>query len=510
MEVNFQIYHHWRSKCVRKEEIMKYYVGIDIGTSSAKLTLINGEGDLIKESSREYRLMEPQAGWKEIDPETWMAAVAEAMRELLRGEDAAQVEAIGVTGQMHTVVVIGQDGRPLRPALMWNDTRTAGRVPEIKERIRQLPNVSYISNIISTGSPAMNLLWLKEQEPETFQKIRKFMIGPDYIVYQLTGSIQTDFCEASTSSLLDLKKGEWSEEIRQLLDFPAAIYPDIRGTNEIAGTVSKEWTAWFGFRPGVKVIVGTGDNPAAAIATGCFAGRYPVLSLGTSGVLMFPRETIDFDARGKNIMVSFDGEQMQILVQGVVQSCGSSMNWWMKDILQVKSFDKETAADTAHLGEGSLLFYPHLVGDKTIYADASLRGGFFGIGTETTRKEMTVAVMEGIAFGVRQLTEVMNIPKKALENLKITGGGSRNEVWMQIFANVLDVKVEQLSAGAGAGYGIALSAAAAMGRMSMEQMILRTVKTKKVFSPVQYNVKIYNKKYRTYLKIHDAMKQIFE
>lgn len=194
---------------------MEYYVGIDIGTSSAKLTLIDEEGAIIKESTREYEILEPHPGWKEIDPETWMQAVDEAMEELLREENSVAVKAIGVTGQMHTVVFIGKDGKSIRPALMWNDTRTAPTLPGIRQKIQDSPKVSYIANIISTGSPAMNLLWLKENEPEQFHKIDKFLIGPDYIVYRLTGRCQTDYCEASTSSLFDLNSGEWSPEIRK-------------------------------------------------------------------------------------------------------------------------------------------------------------------------------------------------------------------------------------------------------------------------------------------------------
>ena len=488
---------------------MRYYLGIDIGTSSAKLTLIDDLGNIKDERSEEYRILEPQAGWKEIDPDTWMQAVDKAMLEILDGKDADLVDGIGVTGQMHTVVFIGQDGNSIRPALMWNDTRTAQRVPQVKEQIRSIPEVSHIANVISTGSPAMNLLWLKENEANHFDEIKKFLIGPDYIVYRLTGSFQTDYCEASTSSLLDLNQGVWSEEIRQLLDFPKTIYPEIKGSNEIAGQVSEEWSKRYGFHSGVKVIVGTGDNPAAAISTGCFSEKYPVLSLGTSGVLMYPKEKIDFSAKGKNIMFSFDRKETQILVQGVVQSCGNSMNWWMKNIIESKDYARETDMDLSHLGENKLLFYPHLTGDKTIYADPSLRGSFLGIGTETTRKDMTIAVMEGIAFGVKQLTEVMKMSKETIENLKITGGGSKNEIWMQIFADVLGVKTEQLEAGAGAGYGMALCAAAACGNISMNQIISKTVKVKKVFSPRKYNVKLYEEKYLNYLKIHDALKQIF-
>lgn len=490
---------------------MEQYIGIDIGTSSAKLTLIDEAGKIRKESSREYGIDEPAPGWKEIDPEIWMNAAEDAMKELLLGEDPESIKAIGVTGQMHTAVFLGWDGRSIRPALMWNDTRTIDLVKEAKEKIRKVPEVSYISNIISTGSPAVNLLWLKQNEPEHFQQMKTFLIGPDYIVYRLTGQCQTDYCEASTSSLFDLKAGRWSPEIREILGFPEAIYPKVKGSKETAGYVTDVWRRKFGFRQQVRVIVGTGDNPAAAISTGCFSYLYPVLSLGTSGVLMFPKEQMDFGAKGKNIMFSVDGKKILTLVQGVIQSSGSSYGWWVRQILGTKDFSAETSGmDLGKLGENDLIFYPHLVGDKTIYADPALRGAMVGIGTETTRQDMTAAVMEGICLGVRQLAEVMNIDRTALGNLKVTGGGSKNSVWMQILADVLNTKVEQLKNSAGAGYGVALMAAASdRTDEDLEQLIGSTVETKKSFYPREYNAGLYEKKYQKYAKLYKALTEVF-
>lgn len=490
---------------------MKYYIGIDIGTSSAKLLLVNETGEVIRESSRVYKVLEPRPGWKEIEPDIWIYAVEEAMGELLSNIETKNVKAIGVTGQMHTVVFLNKDGKSIRPALMWNDTRTASLVASMKEKIQNIPKISYISNIISTGSPAANLFWLKENEPQQFEKINKFLIGPDYIVYCLTGKYQTDYCEASTSSLCDLEQGKWSQEMRKLCGFSETIYPKIRGSAEIVGNIKREWQEKYNLRADVKVITGTGDNPAAAIATGCFLKKYPVLSLGTSGVLMFPKDKIEFSAKGKNILFSFDGKSIMVLVQGVVQSCGSSVAWWMNQILNTKDYNEETdEINIEKLGENSLLFYPHLVGDKTIYANPNLRGGFFGIGTETTRKDMTLAVIEGICFGVKQLTEIMNIPREKLEGLKVMGGGSKNEIWMQILADILDVEVVQLEGVSGAGYGVALTAAvASSSNISMEQILDYSVKMKKTFSPREYNVKLYWEKYKKYKKIYEAMQQVF-
>lgn len=488
---------------------MEYYIGIDIGTSSAKSLLMDSAGKIIKTSVRTYEISERCPGWKEINPELWMQTVDETLSELLEDVDSTKVMAIGVTGQMHTVILMDEVGSPVRPALMWNDTRTASMLLGIKEKIRSIGEISYIADIISTGSPAVNLLWVKENEPDNFLKTKKFLIGPDYIVSRLTGQYQTDYCEASTSSLFDLKKCEWSPEIRELFGFPEEIYPNVKGSGQIAGTVLPEYQAKYHLSPSVKVIVGTGDNPAAAISTGCLAKNETVLSFGTSGVMMFPRKKVSFEAKGKNILFSMDGEEISVLVQGAVQSCGSSMGWWVEKILQTTDYNGETEGiDTEHLGEGSVLFYPHLSGDKTIYANPRLRGCFIGIGTDSGRKEMMTAVMEGICFAVKQLTEEMDIPLEALTDLKVTGGGAKNRVWMQILADVLNTSVIQLENNSGAGYGIALAAASAVCGKTIDEMVDGLLTEKERFTPRPYNAKLYQKNYERYLCIYDAVRRI--
>lgn len=488
-----------------------YYIGIDIGTSSTKMTLIDEKGTIINEVSEEYQISEPQPGWKEIHPDVWMNAIENRMPQLLERCNSQEVGAIGVTGQMHTIILLDEHGNVIRPALMWNDIRTKDMMSTLKSKIREIPSISYISNIISTGSPAANLLWVKKHEPDNFKRIYKFLIGPDYIVYRLTNHYQSDFCEASTSSLYDLYEKKWSKDMQDLFDLPETIFPEIRGTQEVSGTLKKEWMDKFHLNENTKVIVGTGDNPAAAISTGCFSNHYPVLSIGTSGVLMYPKDTLDATSKGKNILFSFDASHISILVQGVVQSAGNSMAWWMKKILNTSDFQAETSnIDFDTFSKNKLIFYPHLSGDKTIYADPNLTGAFIGLQTSTTRKEMSIAVMEGIAMAVKQLCDVMHIPKNVLEGLRITGGGSKNDVWMQIISNVLNVKVQQLESGSGAGYGIALVAASVCEEnLSLKDFIQTTIKIKKVFYPQKNYVELYENKYKKYLKIYDALQFIY-
>ena len=486
-----------------------YFIGIDLGTSSVKVVLADRSGGMIGEAGRDYRISQPAGGWKEIWPEIWWEAVESALTELLEHMDASQVEGIGITGQMHTVVMLDQDGKAIRPALMWNDTRTKELVPEMKEKIGRT-EVSYINKFISTGSPAANLLWFKENEPELFSRLAHFLIGPDYLVYRFTGVYGTDYCEASTSSLYDLIKREWSPAMRKITGLPESVYPEVRGSAEDAGIILPEIASHFHLNPNAVVITGTGDNPAAAIPTGCLGRGYPVFSMGTSGVLMYPKETPDFDAKGKNILFSFDGKTFHTIVQGVIQSCGSGYSWWNRDILCQDFREADKEIDLNKAGESELLFYPHLVGDKNIYADPELKGAFLGLSTDTGRAEMTQAVMEGIAFGLKQLMEEMQVKTEDMEELKVIGGGSRSRVWMQILADVLNFPVEQMEGNVGAGYGMALLAAYRCGAIpALEGIAKRSVSVKERFWLRAYHAELYRKKYRQYLRIYGAMKTIF-
>ena len=489
--------------------MMANFIGIDLGTSSVKLILTDETGKVLAEAGEDYALLQPRPGWKEIDPETWWDAFCRAMDSLLKDADGRNVAGIGVTGQMHTVVLLDENGKSIRPALMWNDTRTRNLIPGMRERVVGKEALS-IRGILSTGSPAANLLWLRREEPENFRRLYKFLIGPDYLVYRLTGAYGTDYCEASTSSLYDSLSRKWSPLMREIVRLPENVYPEVRGSAEIAGTVLPEIAERFGLNPAAKVLTGTGDNPAAAIATGCLGAGYPVFSLGTSGVLMFPRKKPDFESKGKNILFSFDGEIFYTLVQGVVQSCGSGYNWWNRSVLGLSDFSgADRDIDVERLGENRVLFYPHLVGDKTIYADPSLRGAFIGLSTDASRADLTQAVMEGVAFALKELTEAMRLTPENLRNLKTIGGGSRSAVWMQILADVLNLPVERMEGSTGAGYGMALLAAYSCGAVpSLERLAAGAVTVKGRFEPRTRNAALYEEQYGRYRRIHDALKAI--
>jgi xylulokinase len=487
---------------------MNYYLGIDIGTSSAKMIVIDQIGDIIANTSREYSFEQPRLGWKEISPEVWYVEVIDGLKDILKSVDRTRIKGIGITGQMHTVVFIDKDGKSVRPAIMWNDNRTKDCLVELKEAVKKVGNLPFIEKIISTGSPAANLYWLKQNEPDNFNSIHKFMIGPDYLVYRFTGKVTTDYCEASTSSLYDIERKVWSKDVAEIIGLPENVYPQIKGSSEMAGEILDEITEELGLPKGIGVIIGTGDNPATAISSGCFSNEYPVLSLGTSAVLMFKRTSLDINAKGKDILFSADGNQIHILTQGVVQSAGNSYSWISKGILGFEEFGKgidEISIDK--LGENQVLFYPHLAGEKTIYADPSLKGAFIGLSLDTHKRDLLQAVMEGVCFGIRQLMEEMKLAD--IETLRVTGGGSNSSVWMQILSDILGVKIETILAGSGASQGIAMLCAYANGEFSsLDEIGDKDKLSNRNYYPRPYNSKLYDDKYKKYRKIYNALKSI--
>jgi xylulokinase len=487
---------------------MNYYLGIDIGTSSAKMVVIDQKGDTIAQCSREYSFDQPKQGWKEIDPDVWYVEVMKGLKDMLALVDRKRIKGIGITGQMHTVIFMGKDGKSIRPAIMWNDNRTKECLAELKERIKRVGDQPFIEKIISTGSPAANLYWLKLNEPDNFKLLHKFLIGPDYLVYRFTGKMTTDYCEASTSSLYDIERRVWSKAVAELIGLSENVYPQIKGSSEQAGLILDEVAEELGLSKGLAIITGTGDNPATGVSSGCFSNTSPILSLGTSAVLMFRRSELDLDAKGKNILFSADGKLVHILTQGVIQSAGNSYSWISRRILGFEEFGEGTdEISLERLGENRILFYPHLAGEKTLYSDPSLKGAFIGLSLDTSRVDLLQSVMEGVCFGIRQLMDEMKLIN--VEVLRVTGGGSNSYIWMQIMSDILNMKIETILGGSGASHGIAMLCAYANGEFSsLDEIGEKDIRVNKVYYPRAYNSALYNEQYGRYKKIYDALKSI--
>ena len=488
----------------------RLYLGIDLGTSAMKIVLIDEQYHVLAQSSEEYHLSVKPDGGCEINQKDWFDSMIHGIRKVLEHQNVDQLQSIGVTGQMHTLTILDQDGNCIRPAMMWNDLRTKELIPHLKEKIAGFTDGEYLARTISTGSPAANLYWLKQYEPENFRKIKKFLIGPDYLVYCLTGTCSTDHCEASTSCLYEINNRKWSDEMRSFLGLSKEVYPGINGSAEIAGTVKKEISQLTGIPEGIKVLTGTGDNPALALSTGCLANGYPLISLGTSGVLIMPVEKDRTNPYGKRILFSFDNKTCYDLVQGTVQSNGSNLAWWTKKILGKEDFSYiDQMVNLEKERSNRMIFYPHMTGEKTIYADPLLKGAFIGMDLENDPTDLTYSLLEGMCLGMKELAEKMNLPIKEKESIKVVGGGANSRVWMQIMANVLNRPIERIGGMIGAAFGIALLAAFRDGEQEdYSRMAENTITVEERFEPDAEMARMCEEKYLMYKRIYAGMKYI--
>lgn len=485
-------------------DAMKRFVGIDLGTSSVKVVVTDECGHVERMATRSYNISEPVPQWREIDPMIWWKATAEASREILEGYPASEIAGVGVTGQMHTLVCLDERDAPVCPAIMWNDLRSAELVSDARTALADAGE-SYLARIISTGSPALSLAWIKANRPDVFSRIRTIVIAPDWIVKCLTGAIGTDWCEASTSSLFDLEKGIWSTTACKSLGVPLHILPEIQSADSIVGGVTKMAGEASGIPAGTPVIRGTGDNPASAIPTGCFGERVPVISLGTSGVLMYSLPGSIRAKWGKSVLFSESSGSLSTLIQLTIQTCGNAVDWLTREMLRCPDYDLEDArANDILYDTDRLIFYPFLNGDKTLYGDSSIRGAFVGISLETSRSDLQRAVMEGISMGFRQLLEHVD-ESGSWGEIRVVGGGAHSDLWMQLLSSVLSKQIVRLTGVKGASQGAAMIAASAVRGIDLVTILQELGKQEEAFEPNQQAVSMYERKYGAFLELHDAV-----
>jgi len=478
----------------------KMFIGIDIGTTSIKLLTTDHNMNAVYEVQYMYEYLTPQKEWAEIQPATWYEIVLKGLVETFQYVDTENIAGIGITGQMHTTVFLDKHGFSVRPAIMWNDARTKKLIPRIKEKLLEVPQSAHIANIVSTGSPLANLLWVKENEVDTFKKIGKILMAKDYLVYKLTGIYSTDYCDSSTSSLYDLTYDDWSNEVQDLFGFSKNIFPQINYSSQVIGYLSDDFCKQFNFKKAIPVVAGTGDNVASALAAGCFNKNQPLISLGTSGVVVIPNSYRQLKQIGKNVIVKIRKNDNTIMTQGTVQAGAKVNSWWMEKILHTKNFSKEQAKIPKELlGNNDVLFLPHLNGEKTIYACPDLRGAFVGLSLETTREEMYLAVLEGVAFGIRHLFELMRNSDDP-KYFTIVGGGAKSDMWVQVFANILNIPIRRITSAQGAVNGaIALVMIGVEGNFNENNVDVEIV------YPSEKIAFKYKKRYQRYLELSELM-----
>lgn len=484
------------------------FVGVDLGTSSVKLLLMDEHGTILKTISREYPLYFPQPGWAEQDPEDWWEQTKAGLKELLLGEDKTQVAGIGLGGQMHGLVILDEQDQVIRPAILWNDGRTTEECEFLNETVGKEKLSEYAANIAFAGFTAPKLLWMKKHEPENFARIQKIMLPKDYIVYKLTGVFSTDVSDASGTLLLDVKNRRWSDEMCQICGIRMDQLPICYESSACVGTVLPEIASKLGISSKTCVAAGAGDNAAAAVGTGTVGQDRCNISLGTSGTIFISSEKMCVDQ--KNALHAFAHADGNYHLMGCMLSAASCNKWWLEKILGTGDYKTELESIT-RLGENQVFFLPYLMGERCPHNDPKARGTFLGMTMDTTRQDMTLAVLEGVAFALRDSLEVARSLEIRVERTKICGGGAKSPLWRKIIANVLNVTVEVLENEEGPALGGAMLAAVASKRYdNVEEIAAKTVKVVETVVPDPELAAKYDDRYAQFKQIYPACQPLFE
>ena len=485
-----------------------YYIGLDLGTSALKLLLMSGQGEICKIISKEYPISFPKPGWSEQNPVDWWNAAVDGIRELVRDVvDKNQIKGISFGGQMHGLVVLDKDDHVIRPAILWNDGRTAEECKYLNEVVGTEKLSQYTANIAFAGFTAPKILWMQKHEPENFRKIHKIMLPKDYLAYRLSGVFCTDVSDASGMLLFDVEHKCWSEEMLNICGIKREQVADIYESYEAVGTITPEAAGELGLPQNVKIIAGAGDNAAAAIGTGTVGDGRCNVSLGTSGTIFISSK--NFGVYENNALHSFAHADGHFHLMGCMLSAASCNKWWMEDIIGTKEYGKEQES-VQNLGENHVFFLPYLMGERSPHNDPDARGAFIGMSMDTKRSDMTLAVLEGVAFAMRDSLEVAKSLGIDIKRTTICGGGAKSLLWRKIMANVLNLEVDIIESEEGPGYGGAILAAVGCGEYdSVEEAAKKLVKVVDTVKPDSELVKKYEKRYKIFRQIYPNLKFLY-
>ena len=486
-----------------------YYIGIDLGTSAVKLLLVDEGGRICASVSEEYPLSFPQPGWSEQNPDDWWAGVCRGLERLLEGKETEKVAGIGVGGQMHGLVILDEEDHVIRPAILWNDGRTARETEWLntevgKERLSELT-----ANIAFAGFTAPKLLWMRSHEPENFRRIAKIMLPKDYINYRLTGIHACDFSDASGMLLLDVKNRCWSDEMLDICGINKGQMPRLFESYETIGVLKPEFAAAFGLRKDVRVVAGAGDNAAAAVGTGTVGDGACNISLGTSGTIFISSERFGVDPN--NALHAFAHADGKYHLMGCMLSAASCNKWFCEDILKTTDYGAVQSGITEEaLGRNRVYFLPYLMGERSPINDTDARGLFIGLSMDTGRADMMQAVLEGVAFAIRDSFEVAKGIGLKIDRSMLCGGGARSSLWARIMANVLNIPLDIPQTEEGPGYGGAMLAMVGCGAYDdVGACADALVSTSRTILPEEALAARYEQAYRKFQKIYPAAKGLF-
>lgn len=480
---------------------MNLYIGLDLGTSALKGLLVAENGKIIKQATEEYPICYPQNGWSEQNPDDWLVAMQKVLAELSYGVEK-EVKGVSFGGQMHGLVILDEHDRVIRPCILWNDGRTQKQTDYLNNVVGKDKLSALTANIAFAGFTAPKILWLKEHEPENFKRIAKIMLPKDYLAYKLTGVFSTDYSDASGTLLLDVKNKRWSEEMLSICGVTEKQLPQLYESYEVTGSVKPEYNL-----PNAVVTAGAGDNAAAAIGMGTVNNGDCNISLGTSGTVFIAQD--EFAVDKNNALHSFCHATGKWHSMGCILSAASCRKWWIEDILNSDDyFADEKKIEKTQIDD--VIFLPYLMGERSPHNDVNARGAFINLSATTTKAQMSRAVMEGVAFALK---DCLNVAKQnGFKPNRITvcgGGGARSKVWLQILADILDYPLTVLETEQGPAYGAAILAMVGTKKfVSVEQATLAFVATKSTVISETNNSESYRQKFIIYERLYPLLSML--
>lgn len=482
-------------------------IGLDLGTGGVRAIAVDLNGQLIAQSTKSYPLLTPQPGWTEQNPEDWIKASLDALADVAQQLSGHRAVALGLSGQMHGMVPLDTEGRVIRPAILWNDQRTGKAVEEIEATIPRQELIQRTGNPAITGFQLPKLIWLRAEEPQAYAQVQKNLLPKDYLGYVLTGAAITEPSDASGTGCLNLANRQWDTEILNALDLDPAWFPTVVESTAIAGHLKPDIATRVGLPTGLPVIAGGGDNAAAAIGLGISASNLNrgSLSIGTSGVIFAPCDRPIPDPEGRvHLFCHADGGYHLL---GVTLAAGGSLRWYRDTIApQIPFTDLMQLADSSQPGARGVLFLPHLAGERSPHLDPETRGAWVNLLLAHSQADLIRAVLEGVAFSLREALEVIHT-LTPIHQLLATGGGARSSVWLKILADILQTELIAPKAEEGAAYGAAILAMVGVGAYSdLETAFKILPQASDVIQP-QANP-VYESAFQKYQRLYEALKVV--
>ncbi len=486
-----------------------YFIGVDLGTSATKLLLMDELGAIRKIVSRSYPLSMPRPGWSEQDPEAWIEAAFGGIRELTGDIDRREVLGIAAAGQMHGLVALDGQDRVLRPAILWNDGRTGEETDWLNREIGERFLAAHTGNIAFAGFTAPKLLWMKKREPELFRQIAKIMLPKDYLVYRLTGVHATDCSDASGTLLFDVARRTWSEEMLEICSLRPSQMARVFESAQAVGTLTRDAAEALGLPEDVIVAAGAGDNAAAAVGTGTVGRGRCNVSLGTSGTLFLSDDR--YVEPANHALHAFCHADGGWHLLGCELSAASCLSWWAELTGHEDLAAEQSAVQPEKLGRNRVFFLPYLMGERTPHNDESASGAFLGMRMDTSRADLTQAVLEGVAFGLRDGLEIARAAGMEVRSSGLSGGGARSPLWRQILANILDLELQTPETEQGPGLGGAILAAVGCGVFpDVQTAVERLVRPSQARTlPDPALTALYEERYRVFASLYPALKTAF-